>query len=57
MPMANHFERNSPTALATGCLSETAGAAQAPRCFRRKPTLVANAHSNASRIPSWITGI
>ena len=45
-------ERNSPTALRSGCLSDTSGAAQAPRCLSRKPTLVASAQRSASRIPS-----
>ena len=54
IPSANHFERNSPTALASGCLSDTSGAAQAPRCLSRKPTFVASAHSSERRIPSWI---
>src|SRR5687767_15925945 len=52
MPIANHFERKSPTALATGCLRLTSGAAHAPRCLRRKPTFVANAQKRARRIPS-----
>ena len=37
MPTANHFERKRPMALATGCFRLTSGAAQAPRCFSRKP--------------------
>jgi hypothetical protein len=51
MPMANHFERKSPTALATGCFRLTSGAAQAPLCLSRKPTFVANAQKRARRIP------
>ena len=51
MPMANHFDRNRPTALATGCLRLTSGAAQAPRCLSRKPTFVAKAQKRARRIP------
>ncbi len=52
MPIANHFERKRPTALLSGCFMLTSGAAQAPRCFSRKPTFVANAQKIARRIPS-----
>jgi hypothetical protein len=48
------LDRNSPTALASGCLIDTSGAAFAPRCFSRKPTFVASAHSRDRRIPIWI---
>ena len=54
IPSVNHLERNSPIALVSGCLSDTAGAARAPRCLRRKPTLVASAHEQERMIPSWI---
>ena len=40
------------TALAIGCLSETSGAAQAPRCLSRNATFVASAQNSDSRIPS-----
>jgi hypothetical protein len=52
IPIVNHLERNRPTALAIGCLSETSGAAQAPRCLSRNATFVASAQNSDSRIPS-----
>jgi hypothetical protein len=54
IPSVNHLERNRPAALASGCFSDTSGAAQAPRCLKRKPTLVASAHSKERRIPIWM---
>ena len=51
MPIANHFERNRPDRAGQRMPQVTSGAAQAPRCFSRKPTFVANAQNRARRIP------
>ena len=52
MPIANHFDLNRPTALLSGWRMLTSGAAQAPRCFKRKPRLVVRAQKSASKMPS-----
>src|SRR3954451_14127095 len=51
MPSANHFDLKRPTLERTGCFQSTSGAAQAPRCFKRKPRFVASAHAHARIIP------
>ena len=52
MPIANHFDLKRPTALLSGWRMLTSGAAQAPRCFKRKPRLVVKAQRSASKMPS-----
>src|SRR4051795_7716191 len=51
MPMANHLERNSAAPERSGWSQSTSGAAQAPRCFSKKPRFVASAHASARSIP------
>ena len=55
MPIANSLEANSALAERSGWRMSTAGAAQAPRCLNRKPTLVVRAQASASRMPrTWV---
>src|SRR3954449_1857855 len=51
MPIANQRELNRAPAERSGCFQSTAGAAQAPRCFMRKPRLVASAQPSARNMP------
>ena len=51
-PIAYTGERNRSTVLRTGWRHSTGGAATAPRCFRRKPTIEANAVTTAMSTPS-----
>ena len=51
MPIANHLEVQRPRALRRGCLQDTSGAAQAPRCLNRKAKFVRNAQRSASAMP------
>src|SRR3954452_11053645 len=50
--MVHHFERNSPTALRTGCRTSTSGALTAPRWRSRKPRLVTNAEPTVKPKPT-----
>src|SRR5436305_15330437 len=52
--MANRGEAYRDMAQRMGRRMSTGGAAQAPRCLYRKPTLVASAHSTARNMPTRI---
>jgi hypothetical protein len=51
IPTANHFDRISARALASGRFRSTSGAAFAPRCLHRNASCVTTAHASASAIP------
>ncbi|MEA2311465.1 MAG: hypothetical protein QOE28_1433 [Solirubrobacteraceae bacterium] len=53
-PTANHLERNTPAAPASGCRTRIGGASTAPRYFRRKAAFVATAEASASSSPTII---
>ena len=51
-PIAHQRDWNSALALRRGLVRWTLGAATAPRCLHKRPTLVASAQASASNVPS-----